>query len=133
MSRPRGVRIGLVGMAVVGITALAVPLAGAVGLRESQRSASDGHLDLALQEAATAMRTQPYALTPPLQRALVLELRGDLPRAVAAARAAERKEPTNWRAPFVLARLEARSGHVAAGLAAYRRAKSLNRTASLLR
>ena len=129
----RGVRIGLVGMAVVGITALAVPLAGAVGLRESQRSASDGHLELALQEAATAMRTQPYALTPPLQRALVLELRGDLPRAVAAARAAERKEPTNWRAPFVLARLEARSGQVAAGLAAYRRAKSLNRTASLLR
>jgi hypothetical protein len=129
----RSIRLGLVGLAVIGIAALAVPLAGAVGLRESQRSAANGHLDLALQEAATAMRTQPYALTPALQRALVLELRGDLPRAVTAARAAARKEPTNWRAPFVLARLETRSGHVAAGLAAYRRAKSLNRTASLLR
>ena len=129
----RSIRLGLVGLAAIGITALAVPLAGAVELRGSQRSASDGHLELALQEAATAMRTQPYALTPPLQRALVLELRGDLPGAVAAARAAERKEPTNWRAPFVLARLEARSGHAAAGLAAYRRAQSLNRTGSLLR
>jgi hypothetical protein len=129
----RGLRIGLGAVSVVGLIALAVPLAGAVGLRESQRSAATGHLDSALQQAATAMRAQPYALSPALQRALVLELRGDLPRAVVAARAAERKEPLNWRAPFVLARLETERGHVAAGLAAYRRAKSLDHTSSLLR
>jgi hypothetical protein len=52
---------------------------------------------------------------------------------VAAAQAAERKEPTNWRPPFVLARIEAERGNVDAGLAALRRARALNKTASFLR
>lgn len=131
--RGRSLRVGLVALSAVGVVALAVPLAGAVGLRESQRSASAGQFGTALQEAATALHAQPYALSPLLQRALVLELRGDLRAAVVAARAAERQEPTNWRAPFVLARLEAERGRVTPALAAYDRARFLNQTSSVLR
>ena len=55
------------------------------------------------------------------------------PAAASAARAAERKEPTNWRPPFVLARIETERGDVSAGLAALRRAQALNKTAAFLR
>ena len=76
---------------------------------------------------------QPYAGTPQLQRALVLELDGNLAAAAASARAAERREPTNWRPPLVLARIEAKRGHVPAALAAIRRARALNKTSPALR
>ena len=129
--RRRG-RLALVGLAVIALVGLGVPLAGATQLRSSQHAAAANQLDPALHQASTSRRVQPFASSPLLQRALVLELRGDLPGAAAAAQAAERKEPTNWRPPFVLARIEAERGNVDAGLAALRRAKALNKTAAFL-
>jgi hypothetical protein len=126
-------RAGLVALAVVALVGLGVPLAGATQLRSSQNAAAANQLDPALRQASTSRRVQPFASSPLLQRALVLELRGDLAGALTAARAAQRKEPTNWRPPFVLARIEAERGNVTAGLAALHRARALNKTASFLR
>jgi hypothetical protein len=122
-----------VGFSVIALIGLGVPLAGATELRSSQDAAAANRLAPALRQASTSRRVQPFASSPLLQRALVLELRGDPSAAVAAAQAAERKEPTNWRPPFVLARIEAERGNVDAGLAALRRARALNKTASFLR
>jgi len=130
--RRRG-RVALVGLSVIALVALGVPLAGATQLRSSQHAAAVNQLDPALEQASTSRRVQPFASSPLLQRALVLELWGDLAGAASAAQVAERKEPTNWRAPFVLARIEAERGDVSAGLAALRRARALNKTATFLR
>ena len=142
-SRPRGQdrerpprrrgRVALVRLAVVALVGLGVPLAGATQLRSSQQAAAANQLDPALRQASTSPRVQPFASSPLLQRALVLELRGDLPGAVSAAQAAERKEPTNWRPPFVLARIQTETRQRDAGLAALRRARALNKTAAFLR
>jgi tetratricopeptide (TPR) repeat protein len=123
----------MVGLSVVALVALAVPLAGATQLRASHRAMSEERLEPALGHAASAGRVEPYAASPALQRALVLEAAGDLDGAVSAALRAQEQEPTNWRPPFVLARLETERGRVGAALAAYRRARSLNRESSLLR
>ena len=130
--RRRG-RVALVALSIVGLVALGVPLAGATQLRSSQQAAAANQLDPALRQASTSLRVQPFASSPLLQRALVMELQGDLSAAASAARAAERKEPTNWRPPFVLARIETERGDVTAGLAALRRAQALNKTAGFLR
>ena len=130
---PAGGGVALVGLSVVALVGLGIPLAGATQLRSSEQAAAANQLDPALRQASTSRRVQPFASSPLLQRALVLELRGDLPGAASAARAAERKEPTNWRPPFVLARIETERGDVSAGLAALRRARALNKTAAFLR
>jgi tetratricopeptide (TPR) repeat protein len=80
----------------------------------------------ALADARTAVRLQPGAASSQLQLALVLELRGDTPGALTAARAATRDEPANWTAWLVRSRLEAEAGHPASALAAYKRSRSLN-------
>jgi len=129
--RQGGLRAGIAVLALLGLAALAVPLAATTSLRSSQTQAAADKLGPALVDAHEASRVQPYAASPLLQRALVLELRGNLDAAVVAARAAQRKEPTSWRPPFVLARLEARRGNTTAGLAALRRAKALNKTGLL--
>ena len=51
--------------------------------------------------------------------------------ALAAAKHATRDEPQNWSDWLVVSRLQAESGHPAAAIAAYRRARSLNPRSSL--
>jgi hypothetical protein len=57
-----------------------VPMPGALATRDSQDAAAQGRLTAALQDSRTAQRVQPYAATPHLQQALVLEQAGSLPR-----------------------------------------------------
>jgi hypothetical protein len=123
-----GPRIAAGVAAVAALVALALPLSGAVAVRDSQGAAQRQDIPDALASATTAARVQPYAGTPQLQRALVLELDGNLAGAAAAARAAERRELTNWRPPLVLARIEAQRGRVRAALAAMHRVRALNKT-----
>jgi hypothetical protein len=128
-SRPRVqpvLRWGSVGLAVLALVAIVIPLAGTTAVRDSHRDVADRQLSPALRAASNAVDVQPGAGTPRLQRALVLELQGDLSGAAGAATAATRKEPTNWRTWFVLSRLEAKRGHGKASVRAYRKAKSLN-------
>jgi O-Antigen ligase len=120
-------------VALAALAALALPLSGAVAVRDSQGAAQRQDITAALASASTAARVQPYAGTPELQRALVLELDSKLEAAATAARAAERREPTNWRPSLVLARIEAERGHVRAAVSALGRARALNKTSPALR
>jgi hypothetical protein len=129
---PLAARVAGAIAAVAAIGAVAVPMAGALATRESRASAAGGQLASALQDSRTAERLQPYAATPHLQRALVLEQAGSLESASAAARSATRDEPTNWRTWFVLARIDARRGSTASALDALRRARALNPRSPLL-
>ena len=132
---PRRSRVPRAVVALVALSALAavaVPMAGAHATQDSRHAAAAGRMTLALQKTNTAERLQPYAATPRLQRALVLEQAGALPSAASAARSAGAEEPTNWRPFMVLARIEARRGHDAAAMQAWRTAQRLNRHSRLL-
>jgi O-antigen ligase len=128
---PRVSRAALVLLAVVALGAVAVPMAGALATDRSRDAAAGGRLTAALEDSRTAERLQPYAATPRLQRALVLEAAGALDAAAAAARSATADEPTNWRTWLVLARIDARRGSSASALHALREARRLNPRSAL--
>jgi tetratricopeptide (TPR) repeat protein len=117
--------------ALAALVAIAIPLASATAVRQSQADARAGDLSAALSAARTAQNAQPGASTPRLQQALLFEQRGDLSLAAEAARAAAAREPTNWRPWLVLSRIEAEQGRARASLRHYRRARSLNPRSSL--
>ncbi len=119
-------RVFAVVLAVGGLIAIAIPIAGASAIRDSQAEVRSQDLSAALDKANSAVSIQPYAASASLQEALVLELQGDYEAAVSAARMATEEEPTNWRTWLVLSRLEARAGNADASVAAYREARSLN-------
>jgi O-antigen ligase len=129
---PRWNRLGAAGASIVAIGAIAVPLAGTLAIEHSQRAAAQGELGPAYQDALTAQRLEPYAASPRLQEALVLEAAGRLAPAAAAARAATENGPYdsyNW---IVLARIEARLGATGQALTALRRAQTLNPRSTLV-
>jgi O-antigen ligase len=121
------VRLGLVLTAIASLAAIAVPLATASDLRSSQNAAATGNTGAALTDAQNAARIEPGAASPRLQEALVLELQHRYPAALAAALHATRDEPQNWSSWLVLSRVEAEAGHPKASIAAFKRARSLNR------
>ena len=115
--------------AAVAIIALAViwfPLQAADDLRQSQIEVAAGNLPAALESADAAVDAQPYAASPRIQQAVVLELQGKLPAATKAAREATAKESRNWRNWATLSRLEALSGNAEASVRALREARALN-------
>ena len=95
-------------------------------MRASQDQVNNAQLQAALDKAQTAKDIQPYAATPSLQEAMILEISGDLEGAAAAATQATEDEPTNWRTWLLLSRVEARLGKVRQSVDAYREARSLN-------
>jgi len=121
-----GRRIAVAGLSIAALFAIGPPLLGAWSIRDSQIKATSGDLSAAVEEARSAADAQPYAATPQLQEALVLELQGKLDLAASAAREATRKESTNWRTWLTLSRIEAERGRAKAALDAYREARSLN-------
>jgi len=121
-----GWRVGTVLAAVAALVVIYLHYEGATDLRASERDVNEGRLDSALSKARSAADAQPYAASPRLQEALVLERQGEFDQAAAAAQEATMKESTNWRTFFVLSRIEAERGHAKASLAAYRRAQQLN-------
>jgi O-antigen ligase len=123
---PTATRIGVAATAIVAIVAIAIPLAGTEAVETSRAAAGEQDSDAALARADDAVEVAPYAATPELQRALVLENRGELGAAVGAAREAVERERANWRPWVILSRLEARAGNAAAAVEAYRVARSLN-------
>jgi hypothetical protein len=122
----RSPRFALGATAVAGMVLIAMPLRGAQALDSSEREASAGDLNAALEDARTAQDRQPYAASPLVQEALVLELMQDFGGAAAAARRATAAEATNWRTWLVLSRTEAEAGNPEAAVSAYRRARALN-------
>jgi hypothetical protein len=117
--------------AVACLVAIVIPLASTGAVNASRASAEEGRLDAALQDARAAERIQPWAATPTLQEALLLEAQGDLDGAAAAARQATAEEPTNWRTWLVLSRIETYRGNAQGSVAAYREARELHPTSPL--
>jgi hypothetical protein len=116
----------LVAIALIALGAISLPLAGAIAIRRSQVAAAGGQLAAAYTDSLAAQRLQPYAATPRLQEALVLEAAGEFGPAASAAQAATRDEPTNWQTWLTLARIDAEAGAYRAGIAALERARTLN-------
>jgi O-Antigen ligase len=121
----------LIGLAVIALVAMVPPLLGATALRDSREAAASGDLPAALDDAERAHDLQPYAATPDLQRALVLELMGNYEEAVEPAREATQAAAQNWRTWLVLSRLQAEAGRPAASVAAYERARRLSPRSAL--
>jgi O-Antigen ligase len=119
-------RIAIAAGSLVAIFAIAIPLASTSLLRESEAEARAGDLNAALSDARSAQNVLGGAMSPRLQRAVLLETLGDLDAAAAAALEATEREPTNWRTWLVLSRLEARRGRTDAAVLHYRRARALN-------
>ena len=119
-------RVGVTVVSVAALIAIAIPLAGAQLLRQSQSDARDGDVVAALSDAQTAQNVQPGAASPRLQEALLYEGEGEYGAAESAAAAATEREPTNWRTWLLLARIQAQNERPDAALANYRRARALN-------
>ncbi len=122
----RGGRVALGGAAVAALCVLAVAVTGTSALRSSQASARQGNLVAAAKSARTAIDAQPFAASPRLQLALVLERARLYDLAASSARKAVAKEPRNWKNWYVASRIEAERGRSNAAVSDYRRAKSLN-------
>jgi len=116
----------LIVLSLASLGAISVPLAGAIAIRESQTAAQQGNLAAAYRDSLRAQQLQPYAGTPRLQQALVLEQAGEFGPAAAAAQAASRNEPTDWQVWLTLARIDAERGANTQALAALNRARQLN-------
>jgi len=121
-----GPRAAVTALALAAILAVWFPLQGDTSIRESQIEVADGDLRAALADAEDAANAQPYAAGPKIQQAIVLELQGEIPEAVDAARSATHKEASNWRNWITLSRLEARAGNAEGAVRALRRARQLN-------
>jgi hypothetical protein len=113
------------GLGLIALLAIAIPLASDSAVEQSRQQVADGDLDAALDSAQNAVAIEPFAATPRLQEATTLEIMGRTDEAVAAAREATTKEPTNWRPWLVLSRLEVKAGNVEGALDAYTQAQSL--------
>ncbi len=118
------VLLGLV--ALLSLSAIAVPLAMTIKLRSSQAAVLEGDFHTALADAASAQNIEPDAASPRLQRALLLEQLGDLRGAAQAIAQAEVREPANWRIWLVASRLATESNRPALALAYYKRARALD-------
>lgn len=94
-------------------------------VRRSQDAAEDGDRAAALRHATRAVEAEPWAATPYVQRALVLEGQGRLKAAAVDLRRAVDHEPENWRQQLLLARVETERGRLQAALDAYERAQEL--------
>jgi hypothetical protein len=112
--------------ALAAIVAVAIPLASTTAIRSSQTAVRAGNLQAALGDVATAQRLEPYAATPRLQKALILEQAHDLGGARVAIAEAASREPSNWRIWLIRSRIEAESGHAAAAVRDYKRSHALN-------
>lgn len=129
-SRTIPARIGLGVLSLVALPILAIPMASAEKLEASREAFNQGQLSVALDDAREAEHLQPYAASPHLQEALILEVAGDLDGAAIAARKATDAGSTNWRMWLVLSRIEAFRGNSRAAIRAYERARSLNPASS---
>lgn len=112
--------------ALVAVAALLPALVATVATRRSAEAVRGGRLEVALRRASDAVASEPWAATPRLQRALVLERLGELDAAAIDASAAASREPRNWRFPLALARIEAERGDARAAVTDFRRARGLN-------
>jgi Tfp pilus assembly protein PilF len=108
----------------IGLTQLP-GLVSTAQIRSSQTAAQRGDLAAAEVDAGDAVASAPWAASPYVQRALLFERAGRLTDARADILRAMKREPTNYRHPLLLARIEALRGRVRQALLAFRSARRL--------
>ncbi len=121
----RGMRAALVGVALAACVVQVPGLVSAQLIRQSREAADEGRLEEARELAAEAVDAQPWAASPREQLAKVDEAREDLGTAEEEIRGAIEREPTNWRYPLVLARIQAGGGDRAGALETFRAGRRL--------
>ncbi len=130
---PVTARVGTVVLSLGALVVIAIPMKGAVALRDSRAETRAGNESSALSDARNAADLQPYAATPHLQEALILELNGNLDGAAAAAAQATSAESTNWRTWLIRSRIAAEQGKAARSAGFYAKARSLNPRSPIFR
>jgi O-antigen ligase len=119
-------RFVAVGVSAAALVAIAIPYGTNEAISASQAAFRAGNPRAALSDAETAQTLQPYAATPRLQRAVILEALGDLPQARVAIAQALAREPTNFQIWLVASRIQAESGHPHIAVRDYQRAHLLS-------
>jgi O-antigen ligase len=123
-SRP--LRIVLAAIAVAAIGCESVFALADRALADSHRASARGDLRAAARDAARARDLAPWAASPYLQLALVLERANRLGESNASIRAAAQRAPTDWRIWLIRARIEAKLGWTAAAWTSLAHAARLN-------
>jgi O-Antigen ligase len=122
-------------LAVAAIAAGAVQVPGLLSQEEihaSQTAARSGQGGQALAWANDAVSAEPWAASPYLQRALVLEGLGRLRSATADIRRATDREPTNFELWVIRSRVDTERGHLFQAVRDYGRAYQLRPLAIVL-
>jgi hypothetical protein len=96
---------------------------------DSRQAVIEGDLDAALEDARDAASLEPWAATPHLQQALVLEEKGEFTAAAHEAALAVEKEPFNWEHRWTLSRIEEAGGNKDQATFNFYAARELNRLA----
>lgn len=125
-ARDWALKVGLAVGAVVATCLIVVPALVESRIDQSQEEFRRGDLDAAYRSALSAQELAPYAATPRLQRAFVLERAGQIDEAVQAAEQAVERAPTDWRPALILSQMHAESGDAEAAAQAFEQARSLN-------
>jgi tetratricopeptide (TPR) repeat protein len=118
-------RASLVAGAIVLALVQLPPLVSTSEIRKSQDAFRRHDVETAFDKANQAIDAEPWAASPYVQRGLLSEATGDLGAAGTDVGRAARYEPTNWRHPLLLARIEAERGNARLALEEYRRARGL--------
>lgn len=135
--RPLEGRTGYVAVgtltSLLAIAFLAVMVLSESEVERSRELFEAGNSPAALDAARSAGDLNPWAGTPLVQEALILNADGRPDRAVRAAREATSKEPSDWRTWFVLTGVAAVAGRPREATEAFGRARSLNPRGELFR
>jgi hypothetical protein len=123
---PRRVGFAFGGLALALVFVIGTSYVGITKVRASQKEFERGDLEQGIADAKTAEDVQPYAASPLIQHALLLEQQGRPGDAIPLAIEATEKEPTNWRNWLTLSRFQVAVGQGPASVASYKRALALN-------
>ncbi len=124
--RKKGPLVTTVVVAWLLIAAQAIPLLAQTRIGESQAAVARGDAVTAESAAMKARRIQPWAASPALQLALVMEERGNLAQASAWIREAIRHDETNWSLWLVSTRIDVKRGEIGKAKQSLSRAIELN-------
>jgi Flp pilus assembly protein TadD len=123
---PALARTAVVAAALFLVGTQASSLLASLEINESQAAAQRGNTTAGLEHARNARDLEPWAASPYLQLALVAEQTGNLRTAHRWIIEATDRDPMDWRVWLTRARIETKSGFVAAARRSLARARSLN-------
>jgi len=124
--RERGPLVATVVVAWLLIAAQTIPLLAQTEIERSQAAVTRGDAAAAENAAMKARRIQPWAASPALQLALVMEQEGKLAQASAWIREAIKHNKTNWSLWLVSTRIDVKQGEIGKAKQSLSRAIELN-------